>query len=103
MMKKRGHIKCEDVKVIHLPQYEGLEIKFLLKFAEDHPDVMFILPEDKGEIKKLPREFLGNVIYTIVGEPFQQWVNKQIDLRNQKMKKDKELEVELDPEILRIL
>ena len=64
---------------------------------------MFILPEDKGEIKKLPREFLGNVIYKIVGEPFQQWVNKQIDLRNQKMKKDKELEVELDPEILRIL
>ena len=103
MRKKRGHIKCDDVKFIHLPQYEGLEIKNLLRFAREYPEVMFILPEDEGEIKKLPREWLGNVIYTKCGEPFQQWVTRQIDARNEKLKKEQELEVELDPEILEIL
>ena len=103
MRKKRGHIKCEDVKVIHLTHFKGLEIKSLLRFAQDYPEVMFILPEDLGEIRKLPREWLGNVIYTVVGEPFQQWVNSQIEARNAKFKKEQELEVELDPEILTIL
>ena len=93
MRKKRGHIKCDDVKVIHLPHFEGLEIKSLLKFAKDYPDVMFILPENEGEIRKLLREWLGNVIYTIVGQPFQQWVNQQVDARNAKLKKENEMEV----------
>ena len=57
---------------------------------------MFVLPEDEGEIKKLPREWLGNVIYTIVGEDFKTWVDEQIEKRNAEIKLYQELEVELD-------
>ena len=66
-------IKCDDVKVIDVPQFEGLTIQDIFQFAKDSAEVENALPPAK-EIGKLSRGYLANVIYTIMGEPFQVWV-----------------------------
>lgn len=49
---------------------------------------MRALPEEEKEIMKLPREYIGNVIFTIVGEKFQSWVMEKIEIRNAKLKEE---------------
>lgn len=45
--KRRKIIKCDDVKVIAIPQFEGLSIEDMLGFAKAHNDgeAMMVLPE----------------------------------------------------------
>ena len=50
------------------------------------------------EVLKLPRAYIANVIYTLVGQPFADWVNSGIESRNQK----NDMLVQMDPEIARI-
>lgn len=50
----------------------------------------------------MPRAYIGNVIYTKVGEPFKKWVDEQINKRNRKIVEDKDMVIEMDPEIARI-
>ena len=45
---------------------------------------MEYLPLVKREREKLPREYLGNLLYTIVGEPFKQWVDGRVDERHER-------------------
>ena len=56
------------------------------------------LPCEK-EIIKLPKQYLTNVIYTIVGENFATWVRAKIEERNAKVSKDKDLMIAVDPAI----
>ena len=43
------------------------------------------LPIEPREVEKLPRAYLANVIYTIVGKPFRDWVDGAIKTRNEKI------------------
>ena len=56
------------------------------------------LPCEK-EIIKLPKQYLTNVIYTIVGQDFANWVRAKIEERNAKVQKDKDLMIAVDPAI----
>ncbi len=47
---------------------------------------MKALPAVEHETLKLPREYIGNVIATIAGEPFIEWVDERIKERNAKYK-----------------
>jgi hypothetical protein len=85
---ERTHIKRGYERTIHLPQYEGLTIQDILAYANRREDVMKALPVVLKETLKLPREYIGNVIATIVGEPFYTWVDEQITIRNAKFKED---------------
>ena len=62
---------------------------------------MDALPIDK-EIKKLSRQYLANVIFTIIGKPFSDWVDRQCEKRNQKVREGNDMLVSLDPEIAQI-
>ena len=62
-------------------------------------DALQALPEPKKEVDKLPREYLANVVYTILGNPFQQWVYARINDRNSKVAKEQNLAIQMDPEI----
>ena len=62
-------IKCDDIRVVDVPQFEGLAIKDIFEFAHNSSEVENALPPPK-EIAKLSRAYLSNVIYTIMGEPF---------------------------------
>ena len=98
---EKKHIKCDAVKVIHIPQYEGLKVELMLEFIQQYPQVLDYLPIER-EIRKLSRSYLGNVIYTVVGEPFKNWVDDKIRERHAKIKDQQDMLVSLDPEIARI-
>lgn len=57
---------------------------------------MKALPEKVKEIEKMPRSYLGNVMATIIGEEFDEWVKEQVEIRNAKIKDERELELELE-------
>ena len=59
---------------------------------------MQALPIDK-EIHKLTRQYLANIIYTIVGQPFSQWVDNIVEQRNSKIKSEQQLMINMDPEV----
>ena len=60
------------------------------------------MPIAEKEIKKLPRGYIANLIYTIVGQPFSDWVKQRVDARNQKVAEEGEHYIELDPEMAAI-
>lgn len=35
---------------------------------------MEALPTKKKEIEKFPRQYIANIIHTLVGKPFQAWI-----------------------------
>ena len=59
------------------------------------------LPVEK-EIQKLTRQYLANVIFTIVGDNFSVWVDDKIDERNAKIKEEGAMMINMDPEIAQI-
>jgi len=64
---------------------------------------MRALPAVTHEILKLPREFLGNTIMTIVGDPFQEWVDEQVRVRNAKYKEEHDENLGLDEEVYAVV
>ena len=53
----------------------------------------------EAEIKKLPRQYIANVIYTLVGDPFYQWVQLKINERNEKVKQQMNINIQMDPRV----
>ena len=47
----------------------------MLYHAKNWDGVKMALPIETREIEKLPRAYLANVIYTVVGDPFKEWVD----------------------------
>ena len=99
---KRKRIKCEAVKVLPVPQFEGLTISDMLDYGRQDSKVMECLPAAEAEILKLPRQYIANVIYTVVGDAFADWVENRIIQRNHKIATEKELMIEMDAEIAAI-
>ena len=95
---KRKKILGKDVKKIFIPQYEGLTVDTMLQNAKTFPQVMKCLPADEAEIKKLPREYIGNVIHTCLGQKFKDWVDAKVKERNDKIIDKQNLIIEMDPE-----
>ena len=67
---KRKRINGKDVKHLNVPQYEGLKLETFFEFAKEHDEVMRAFPLVQQEREKLPRQYVINIIYTIVGQPF---------------------------------
>ena len=99
---KRKHIKSTAVKTIQVPHFEGLSFDSMLHNAKKHPGLINYLPAEEREIEKLPRAYLANLIYTIVGERFRDWVKEKVDHRTQKILEDQDMAIEMDPEILQV-
>ena len=55
------------------------------------------LPEPMKEVLKMPRSYISNVLYTMIGQPFKDWVNEQIEKRNAKIVEDQNLAIQMDP------
>ena len=83
---------------MHVPMYKGLTIDSILAEGRKCPEVENYLPDEK-DLHRLPRQWLANVIYTIVGEEFQHWVTECIRNRNDHIAEKQNLIVELDPVI----
>ena len=60
-------IKGQDVLFISVPQFKGLSIEEFLKFSKGRQEVWDALPDPKKEIDKMPRQYIANVIHTLIG------------------------------------
>ena len=84
--------------MLNVPQYEGLSIDRILEKGQEHPQVVNYLP-DEHDIDRLPRSFIVNVTYTLMGEKFKSWVQEVIVERNNKIAENRKLIIELDPAV----
>ena len=50
----------------------------------------------------MSRTYLGNVVYTVIGEAFNDWVQERVNERNDKIKQSQSMMIDLDPEIAQI-
>ena len=98
----RKMIKAEKIKHINIPQFEGLTIETILAFARGYPKVMECLPEEPKELRKMPRQYIANIVYTVVGKPFYDWVDERVRARNKKVTTEANMGIEMDPEIAAI-
>ena len=71
----------------------------MIQFADNHQkgEAMMALPEPMKEVLKMPRAYISNVLYTMIGQPFKDWVNEQVEKRNAKIMKDQNLAISMDP------
>ena len=51
---KKKKVKCDQVKIIFIPQYDKLTIETILDQAAFHPEVKDYLPDER-DLPKLPR------------------------------------------------
>ena len=56
------------------------------------------LPIEK-ELDKVPKQWLVNVIYSVLADPFKNWVKAKIEERNEKVIADKDLLIDMDPDV----
>ena len=64
--------------------------------------IMEALPSIQKEIDRLPREYVGNIIQTLAGNAFTQWVRQKIESRNAKLQQERQMTVAMDQSILDI-
>ena len=95
-------IKGSEVQHLHVPFYEGLEVKEFIKFMEGYPFVQMCLPDRENEIKKMARQYLINVIYTRCGDKFKKFVDDRVNARHLDVKEEGNKFIELDPEIAKL-
>ena len=87
MAGKRTRIKQTEVKHITVPRFEGLNLDAMLEWSADKPAVMQALPSVRREREALPRQYIANIIYTIAGEPFKNWVIRLVDTRHEERRR----------------
>ena len=85
-----------------MPQFEGLTTDDMLKFSRREPKVAAALPVEPREVDKLRRQYNCNVCYTLIGEPFRQWVDNVMQQCNSKIESERNLAIQMDPEIAKI-
>ena len=66
------------MKTILVPHFEGLTFDTMLHNAKKLPGFIHYLSAEEKEIEKLPRAYIANLIYTIVGEKFKEWVKQKV-------------------------
>ena len=69
------------MKFINVPQYEGLKTDAVLQWVRPFNDVFDYLPDGR-DMDRMPRAWITNVIYSVVGQPFKDYVNQKIEARN---------------------
>ena len=79
MMSKKHYIKWEKVKVIKVPQYKGFTVKDILHFAQRHIHIDRFLPRYDYHLKDLNREWLCNIINSIISEKFQKFIDLKVE------------------------
>ena len=81
-----------------VPQFENLTVKDIIAKAGQFPECELYFPESK-DYHKLPRQWIINTIYTLVGEPFAKWVQKRVDVRHRKMQIARKTIVKVDARV----
>jgi hypothetical protein len=96
-------LRTTMIRTIHIPNYEGLGVKEIRQFLDDHhPEVYNYLPEPDLELPKVPKQWLANICATVLQESFTKWVKVQVAARHAKVIEQKDLGIMMDPDIAAI-
>ncbi len=95
---RKKYIKASAVNHLNLPQYEGLALKDIMARCRNNETFQHHMPIEK-ELLKIPKQWIVNIAYTLFGDSFSNWVFDQIEARNAKLAKEKNLMINIDPEI----
>ena len=95
---RKRFLKDHECRHLQVPQYKSLSLDKLALFINGYPEVHWYYP-DNQEMRKLPKQWITNVAYAILGDTFSGWVKEQIEERNSKVALKGNLHVELDPEV----
>ena len=85
---------------LFVPMYETLSVRYILDVADAHAEVLEYLPDQK-DVPRLPRQWIINVLFTILGGDFADWVDQHVKARNTGRLEEKQQLIELDPAIAR--
>ena len=93
-------MKEANIKVLAVPNYEGLTIDDFLLKARNYNVMNSYLPEER-DIHCLPRCFIINVLYTMIGDEIKLFVKNVIEERNKAVVDHQRMALELDDDIRR--
>ena len=62
----------------------------------ENPELVLYFPVRK-ELMKMPRQYIVNVTYSIVGDDFKKWVHERIHQRNVRQTTAKKSEIDMIP------
>ena len=74
-------------------------MKEILTYLEDYPVVWDYLPETLTECKTVPRQWLINICFSILGDQFALWIHNQIVARNNRVATKGNMFIEMDAEV----
>lgn len=92
-------MKQGSVRHIYVPHYEGLALKDIFETYGNLEVVCDHFPDDPKEIRRLPKQFIVNVLATIIGTDFDQWIKENVIDRNRKRTIKANKLIEVDPDI----
>jgi len=83
---------------MNIPQYEGLSIQDILNRVGQSMDFQSFMPCVK-ELPKLPKQWISNVAYFVIGKDFANWVMELVEYINQKLAVENNLMINVDPAV----
>ena len=83
-MGKKKYVSWENVKVIKVPQYIGLTVRDILNFANRNIHIERFLTEYDC-LKDPNREWLCNIINTIIPDKYQKYIELKIEEKKQQL------------------
>ena len=95
---KKLHLRNDQVKTIHVPQYKNLSLAKILDFASNQPRVFDYLP-DEPDLAKVPKQWVVDICAAIIGQEFREWVEDCKEERNEAMAQKREMMIDMDPEM----
>ena len=92
-------VSTHAVRHLPVPQYENLSMAKILDFLAQFEAMHLHLPSERHELVKLPRAWVINVGASVVGQPFVDWCSERIVTRNREMAKERNLLIQMDPQL----
>jgi hypothetical protein len=69
----------------------------MLHHANKAADIIKALSIEEKEIDKFPRVYIANVMYTIIGDTFRQWVMRKCEERHAKIISTQDMAINMAP------
>ena len=100
MLREKFYLTWRQIVAIKVPQYNGLRVKDIIKFATDHIDIKKFLPKYNYE-KEPNREWLCNIVNSLLTEDFNAFIEDKISIRKQELIKSQNISVSVKPEFVK--
>ena len=92
-------IKGTDVKHTVAPMYESISCEAMFDFAKQFPQTDQYFPSDL-EKKKLPRQWVVNVLHSLLKDQFKSWIFQRVEERNRRLLIERQQQIEIQPSFL---